>query len=74
MASAHGAKDSKETAMKNPFDWFFRAALMVLGASIALNIAVCLLSQIWPWVIGIGLLVTVVFFAIRIGKERRRKW
>ncbi|CPZ28304.1 Uncharacterised protein [Mycobacteroides abscessus] len=47
MASAHGAKDSKETAMKNPFDWFFRAALMVLGASIALNIAVCLLSQIW---------------------------
>jgi len=60
--------------MKHPFEWLFTVCLMLLGCVIALSVAVSLLAQIWPWIVGIGLLIVSIVVALRVSSERRRRW
>lgn len=60
--------------MKHPFEWLFTICLMLLGCVIALSVAVSLLAQIWPWIVGIGLLIVSIVVALRVSSERRRRW
>lgn len=70
------SKDDKkeESPMKHPFEWLFTICLMLLGCVIALSVAVSLLAQIWPWIVGIGLLIVSIVVALRVSSERRRRW
>lgn len=67
-------KKAKEAAVKNPFEWLFRACLLLCGCAILLNLAVGFLAGIWPWIIGIGVVVAVIAMWIKIVADRRRKW
>lgn len=60
--------------MKNPVEKLFRICLVLLGCAIAINLMACLLTNIWPWVIGIGAVVAVITIWARIAAARRRKW
>ena len=66
--------ETKEAVVKNPVEWLFHAALMVLGAVIALTFALQLLASIWMWLVGIGLLIGGAVVAIRVAASRRRNW
>ncbi len=59
---------------KDPFKWFFNACLLVLFGVAALSVATDLLSRIWPWALGIGLLVGAVAAGIAVWQARRRPW
>ena len=60
--------------MQNPIDWLFRSSLMVLGAAIALQLAVCILAGIWQWVLGIILTAAVALITFRVLAAKRRRW
>ncbi|MGY2060988.1 hypothetical protein ACW9HQ_39480 [Nocardia gipuzkoensis] len=60
--------------IKDPFRWFFNASLLVLFGVVALTISIDLLSQIWLWVIGIGVLIGGAAIGVAIWQERRRPW
>ena len=60
--------------MRNPIEWLFTVCLMLLGCAIALSVAMSLLAEVWPWVVGIGLLVAVVAVVIRASLQQRRRW
>lgn len=60
--------------MKNPFLWVFRASMLLLGAVIALNVAVGYLQPILPWLIGGVLLAGSVWITVAIMRWRRSRW
>jgi uncharacterized membrane protein YdbT with pleckstrin-like domain len=59
---------------KDPAQWFFKACLMVLFGIVALSVAIDLLIQMWPWLVGIGILVGAVFIGVEIWRARRQPW
>jgi hypothetical protein len=60
--------------MRSPIEWVFRASLLLLGAVIALNLAVAFLKPILPWVIsGIGLAMATSV-AVAVVRWRRSRW
>lgn len=59
---------------KNPIAWFFHACLLVLFGVVALSVAIDLLSQIWPWLLTIGILIGGIAVGIAIWQDRRRPW
>ncbi|CAM4364668.1 hypothetical protein NONI108955_22765 [Nocardia ninae] len=59
---------------KDPVQWFFKACLMILFGIVALSIAVDLLIQIWPWVVGVGIVVGTVVVGAQLWRERRQPW
>lgn len=63
-----------ERASKDPLEWLLSACLTLLGCAVALSIALSLLAQIWPWLLGTGLLATGVVAWVRISAARRRNW
>jgi hypothetical protein len=58
----------------NPFAWLLNAALMLLGAAIALSLALQLLADIWMWLVGIAVLVGLVLGAVQLHRRRSTKW
>ncbi|MBB1152465.1 hypothetical protein [Amycolatopsis dendrobii] len=59
---------------RNPVVWLLRVSLALLGASVALNVAVGFLQPVVPWLAGgfvIGLLIWCVAAYIR---WRRSRW
>ncbi|RIT48830.1 hypothetical protein [Mycobacteroides abscessus] len=72
--SQHEPDDAQDSIMKNPIKKLFRICLMLLGCAIALNLMACLLTNIWPWVIGIVAVAALVTIWIRVAAARRRKW
>ncbi len=72
--SKHDPDDAKDSVMKNPVEKLFRICLMLLGCAIAINLITCLLTNIWPWVIGIAVAVAVATIWVRVAAARRRKW
>lgn len=67
--------DGKEPSpMKNPFAWVFRASMLLLGAVIALNVAVGYLQPILPWLAGGILLAGIVWLTVAIVHWRRSRW
>lgn len=72
--SAVTDKKKDDKPMKNPFEWFFHAALFVLGAVIALNIAIAYMRTIMPWLAG-GLVVgATTWLVVVIARWRRQRW
>lgn len=60
--------------MKNPFEWFFHAALLLLGAVIALNVAIAYLRPILPWLAGAMVIGAATWLAVVIARWRRQRW
>ncbi|BCK57864.1 hypothetical protein [Nocardia wallacei] len=59
---------------KDPIKWFFRACLMVLFGVVALSMTIDILIQIWPWLVGVGILVGIVVVGIEVWRARRQPW
>lgn len=59
---------------KNPVGRVFHASLMLLGAVIALNLAVAFLCPILPWLIGGFALAAVTWIVIAVMRWRRSRW
>jgi len=51
---------------RNLATWIIQLALSILLASICLHIAVGLLAQVWPWLVGIGLAVGLLALLVRL--------
>jgi hypothetical protein len=60
--------------MKNPVGWVFHASLMLLGAAIALNLAVAFLCPVLPWLIGGAGLIATTWIVIAVIRWRRSRW
>jgi hypothetical protein len=59
---------------QNPLAWLLNAALMLLGATIALTLALQLLAHIWMWLVGIAALVGLVIGGVQLHRRRSTKW
>lgn len=65
---------SDEGPSRSPLQWLFGASLLLLGSAIALQLALAVLAEIWPWVVGIGLLVGAITVAVWTRSNNRRRW
>lgn len=63
--------DGKKSLHSDPFGWIFRTSLLLLGASIALNLAVAWLCPIVPWLAGAGALIAAAWAVVAIVRWRR---
>lgn len=64
----------KDDPVRSPVERVWHAALLVLGAVIALNLAVSFLRPILPWLIGGLVLVGAGWSATAIARWRRSRW
>lgn len=64
----------KEGPVRGPVEWLLRISLSLLFTVIALRLALCLLAQIWPWVLGIGLVLGSIWTVIAVRADRRKRW
>jgi membrane protein YdbS with pleckstrin-like domain len=64
----------KKSVVRNPFAWIFHASVLLLGAVIALNIALAFLRPILPWLIDGAALAAIAWIAIAIVRWRRSRW
>jgi hypothetical protein len=55
-------------------EWVFRASALLLGAVIALNLAIAFLQPILPWIIGGILLAFVGWVVVALVRWRRSRW
>lgn len=60
--------------VRNPFEWIFRASLLLLGAVVALNVAVVFLCPVLPWLIGGIALTATTWIAVAVARWRRSRW
>jgi membrane protein YdbS with pleckstrin-like domain len=63
-----------ESPLTNPVGWIFRASMLLLGAVIALNLAVAYVRPILPWLIGGVALAASVWIAVAVVRWRRSRW
>lgn len=63
-----------ESPMGNPFAWLLRACFMVLGAAIALNLAVAFLRPVLPWIVCAVAVAAVVWIVVAVVRWRRSRW
>ena len=59
---------------KSIFQRLFNICLLLLGGTIALSLALQLLSQIWGWLLLIAGLAGAIWIAVRIVRARRNQW
>ncbi|MGY0386399.1 hypothetical protein ACWZJV_05450 [Nocardioides sp. WG-D5] len=67
-------KDEEKKPVRNPVQWLVNTALMVLGIAIALQLAIDILVDLLPWIVGLGLVVGVAYLVWRIRDAQRRRW
>jgi len=60
--------------MRNPFRTVFHGSLLVLGAVIALNLAVAYLQPILPWIVGAIGIAFVIWLVVVLVRWRRSRW
>lgn len=60
--------------MGNPAAWVLRVSFMLLGATIALNLAVAFLRPVLPWIVGGVVLVSCAWIAVAVVRWRRSRW
>ncbi|SMD14481.1 hypothetical protein [Kibdelosporangium aridum] len=63
-----------ESPVTNPVPWIFHTSLLLLGAVIALNLAIEFLRPIWPWLIGGFVLMAISWIVVAIVRWRRSRW
>lgn len=67
-------KPKEDKPMRGPAEALFRAALFILGAVIALNIAIAYLRPILPWLF-VGLVLGMgTWTVLTIRRRRRDHW
>ena len=59
---------------RQPIEWVFRASLLLLGATIALNVATAYLQPVLPWLLGGFSLALFTWLVIAIVRWRRSRW
>lgn len=69
-----GNEKKVESPVKNPIGWVFHASLLLLGAVIALNLAVAFLRPILPWLFGSLALAATTWVAAAVWRWRRSRW
>lgn len=60
--------------MKRPAERIFHGCVLLLGAVIALNIAVAYLRSVLPWIIGGFIVATIIWIVIGLARWRRSRW
>jgi hypothetical protein len=63
-----------ESPLRNPVEWIFRVSALLLGAVIALNLAVSFLQPILPWLLGGAGLAALGWATAAIVRWRRSRW
>lgn len=58
----------------NIYEWLFRASLLLLGASIALNVAIAFLVPVLPWLAGVLVLLVISAIVVAVVRWRRSRW
>lgn len=74
MSDAKKDSEKKEKIMRSPIEWLFRSALLILGSVIALNLAICYLRPILPWVIGTIAVIIIAWIVMTYLRWRRNRW
>ena len=65
---------SEKDPTKNPVQWFGNFCLVVLLGTVALTVAVDLLAQIWPWLVGMVVFAFLIALAVAFYKKWRQPW
>lgn len=60
--------------LRSPIEWVFRASLLLLGAVICLNLAVCFVRPLVPWIGGALVAVVIVWITVAVIRWRRSQW
>lgn len=68
-----GEKKS-DSPVRNPMAWIFHTSLLLLGAVIALNLAISFLHPILPWLVGGIALAATAWITVAIVRWRRSRW
>lgn len=63
-----------ETPPTSPAKRIFQATLFLLGAAIALTLAIDLMAQIWPWLLLGSIGVAAIWIAIWWHRRQRDRW
>ena len=66
--------DEGKSHMRRPVDWVFRASMLLLGAVIALNLAIALLRPVLPWLIGGAVVGGVIWIVVAVVRWRQSRW
>ncbi|UQS22854.1 hypothetical protein L1857_08505 [Amycolatopsis thermalba] len=69
-----GDDKKSDSPMSNPIAWVFRASVLLLGAVVALNLAVAWLRPLLPWLMGGIAIASTIWIAVAIIKWRRSKF
>ena len=69
-----GGEKKDQSPVRNPIEWIFRVSVLLLGAVIALNLAIAFLRPILPWIIGGIALAATAWLVIAIVQWRRSRW
>lgn len=64
----------KGSPLHDPGAWFLRTCLLVLGAVIALNLAVAYLRVILPWLIGTLAFAAIVWVVVAVARWWRSRY
>lgn len=59
---------------RSPVLWLLWFCGVLLVCAICLNLAVALLRQVWPWLVGMGLLIAAVAVTVAVVRARRQRW
>ncbi len=65
---------SNHSPGSDPIRWFFNACLLILFGIVALSIAVRVLQTIWPWALGLLLLIGSCTIGVILWRAWRRPW
>ncbi|MEP9385212.1 hypothetical protein [Nocardioides sp. KR10-350] len=66
------SREPEKKPVRDPVQWLFNAALMVLGVAIALQLAFALLADVLPWIAGLALVTGGGYVAWRLYDAKRR--
>ncbi|WP_437770496.1 hypothetical protein [Arthrobacter sp. KNU40] len=59
---------------RSPLRWLFDASLLLLGAALAINWAIGLISQVWTGILIALAIAVVITAAVVWWRIRRRRW
>ncbi|WP_150117170.1 hypothetical protein [Arthrobacter sp. ERGS1:01] len=59
---------------RSPMRWLFDGALLLLGAALALNWALCLFAQVWLGLVIIAVVAVAVTGIVNWWRLWRRRW
>jgi membrane protein YdbS with pleckstrin-like domain len=60
--------------VRNPIEWLWHAALLLLGAIIALNVALSLIRPILPWLAAVLVIAAAAWLIFIILRWHRNRW